>query len=361
MIKTLNYNFHNILKSQINGINKKKVKLIDLNLPFSYFETQEEISEPDIILNIGKFTPHNKDCYVVDHRYFVKNNYLYCKDVGSTAKWEFEIFGFENGKTIINYYGKIRGPEGILFPYLLPQDILLRQLIEYKLNKKGYFLAHAAAVSKDGKAVLLIGRGSSFKTSITMDFVRKAGFSFLGDERVIINKERKVLSFPLHLKTFEYKAENLSTENFKGPFKKLRYLKFLRYLYKNSDYKSSTIPIIDSSTINAVFFINRMMSTKGVQINEIDTKMMMQKLLINNKIEAIKSHNFMIFDYGHHFYKYLLAYEFVFPISKITAFWNNAEKKLRGFLEKIPIYEVEIPEKYNLSIYNRILEMLGNH
>lgn len=66
----------------------------DLNLEFSFFEV-DAIGNPDIILNIGKFTPSNNDCYLIDHKYHIKENYLYCKDFSGKAKWEVEILGFE--------------------------------------------------------------------------------------------------------------------------------------------------------------------------------------------------------------------------------------------------------------------------
>ena len=93
MKEALNYNLHDILQFQI-ARDKKRDFMRDLNLEFSFFEV-DAIGNPDIILNIGKFTPSNNDCYLIDHKYHIKENYLYCKDFSGKAKWEVEILGFE--------------------------------------------------------------------------------------------------------------------------------------------------------------------------------------------------------------------------------------------------------------------------
>lgn len=86
MKQTWNYNIHNILKFKIMK-EKRRLDLIrDINLPLSFFEV-EQIDEPDIILNIGKFTPFNNECYLIDHnKYYVKENYLYVDDSAGRAK-----------------------------------------------------------------------------------------------------------------------------------------------------------------------------------------------------------------------------------------------------------------------------------
>ena len=91
--ETINYNIHNILSFQIN---RKKCKdfIRDINLPYSYFET-DHIDKPDIILNIGEFTPQNKGCYAVDHKWYVRPDYIYCSEYIGKIKLEVEIIGLE--------------------------------------------------------------------------------------------------------------------------------------------------------------------------------------------------------------------------------------------------------------------------
>ena len=59
-MQSLNYNIHDILKFKI--IRDRGHGLRDLiNLKFSFFEV-EDVDNPDITLNIGKFTPSNENC-----------------------------------------------------------------------------------------------------------------------------------------------------------------------------------------------------------------------------------------------------------------------------------------------------------
>ena len=358
MRELLNYNIHDILTFQI-ARDKKRDFVRDLNLPFSFFETKE-IDNPDIVLNIGKFTPSNNDCYIVDHKYYVKDNYFYCKDSGGTAKWEVEIFGFEGDKTIINFNEKILGPEAIFYPDLLPQDILLRPLIEYKLNKKGYFLIHAGGISKDNRGYILPGRGSSFKTTLCMDFVRKAKFDFLGDDRVILHDD-KVLSFSVHLKAFEFKINNLPNETFRNSSNKLnlnsfvKFFNFIKYLHNDVNYENCKVPIVESSVVKALLFVTRT-NKQGVKIREANIEKVANKLAINNLADIIKGHTFMFFDCGQYFYKYVLSYSFVFQNCQIIRHWDNLERNLKEILKKIPIYELEIPQRYDRSVFEDILK-----
>jgi hypothetical protein len=336
MKEELNYNIHNILKFRIVR-DRKRDFMRDLNLGFSFFEV-EDIDKPDIVLNIGKFTPSNDDCYLIDHKYHIKENYLYCKDSGGKAKWEVEIFGFEDGATTINYNGRVLGSES-LFPDRVPQNIILQPLIEYKLGKKGYLLIHSAGISNKNKGYVLAGRPSAFKSTLMMDFVRRAGFSWLGDDRVIIHKD-KVLSFPMTPITIDYKCKYLPTEEFRGFLDKIR---FVKYIHHNTKCESCNESIAESSILEALLFIAR--TNKGaIKKRDICLEEAVDKLVENNRAEMMLEH----------FYTYMLAYSFVFPDSKIAAYWDDLREKLEEILKKISIYEIEIPEKYDLDVFNEI-------
>lgn len=342
MKQVLNYNIHNILTLQIVRERKKDL-LKDLNLEFSYFETNDEIFDPDIILNIGKFKPSNEKCYVVDHKYYIKDNYLYCKDSDSGAKWEVEINGFEKGKTEINFYSNIFGIQSILIPEFLPQNLLVRPLIEYKLAKKGYFLIHSGAVSKDNQAFLLEGRGGAFKTTLAMDFVRRQKFEFLADDRVIIYKDN-VMSFPIHYKLFEFRVEHLQNEELKGFWNKITLIKYLRNSRHGDPVDNRTI-----SSLKAIFSIIKTNKEK-ISISELNTKVITEKLITSMKVEMVNSPMMMGLDFGRYF-NYMQAYSFIFPYSKIATYWDDLKDDMLHVFEGIPIYLVEIPLKYDVRVF----------
>ena len=353
MKEVLNYNIHDILKFQIVR-DKKRDFLKDLNLEFSFFETKEEIDTPDIVLNIGKFIPSNKNCYVVDHKYHIKDNYFYCKDSDGKARWEVEIQGFEDGKATINFDGSVLGLQSILIPDFLPQNLFLRPLIEYKLAKKGYFLIHAGAVSENNKAYLLEGRGGAFKTTLAMDFVRRKGFTFMADDRVIIHKD-KVLSFPLHVSLFTFRVKHLPTENPRGFWDKVRLVK---YLWRNSKYATNEVKIANSSTLRALLSIVKTNKEK-ISVREANLKETVDKLITSMEMEMVHSPVMMGMSFGRYF-KYMLAYSFVFPDSPVATYSDDLKGGLEDILENVRAYEVEIPLKYDSNVFNSTYGIMMN-
>lgn len=348
MRKILEYNIHDILKFKII-CEKKHISIRNVDLPFSFFEV-EEIDEAEIILNIGKFKPSNNNCYVVEHKYYIKENYFYCKDAGGRARWEMEIFGFEHGDTIVNFNGSILGPENTLIPNLLPQDNILEPICGYKLCKKGYFLIHSAGVSKNNRATLLAGRGGAFKSRLAIDFIRNE-FDCLGDDLVIIHKD-KVLSFPINFVIFSYKIKNFPPKNFHF----LNKIHLARYLWKNSD-QMNNIPITDSSVLKALLFVVKT-NKQSVDKRELGQKEAIRKLITNNIVEMNTTRIPSIIGQGRYL-RYMLAYSFVFPESRVATYWNDLKDGLEKILKNVPIYEVEISESYSSGTFSQVYEFIG--
>lgn len=351
MKQALNYNIHDILTFQIIR-NKRKDLLTDLNLMFSFFETKEEIADPDIVLNIGKFEPSNNNCYVIGHKYHIKNNYFYCKDSDGKARWEVEIFGFEDGKATINFDANVFGLPSFLIPELLPQNLLLRPLIEYKLAQKGYFLIHAGAVSKDNNAYLLEGRGGAFKTTLAMDLVRREGFGFMTDDRVIIHKDT-VLSFPIHYNLFTFRVNHLPTEDPRGFLDKAHIVK---YLWSKSKDTTNELKMANSSTLRALLSIVKTNKEK-VNVSEGNLEGIVDKLITSMELEMVYSPRMMGMSFGRYL-RYMLAYSFVFPNSKVATYWDDLKEGLEEIIRGIPIYMIEIPEVYSYNTFNQVSEHL---
>lgn len=349
MNHALSYNIHDILKFRI--IRDKGHSIRDLvNLKFSFFEV-EDIDVPDIILNIGKFTPSNENCHLIDHKYHVKEDYFYCEDSEGNAKWEIEIIGFEDGPTIINLNSKIGGFQAFTNPDFIAQNFLLR-IIEYKLSKKGYFLAHSAGISKNKQAYVLAGRGGTFKTSLCMDFIRREGFEFLGDDRIIIHKD-EVFAFPMSLRVFGFMCDHFSNEKSWSLSNKI---KFANHLW---DKKATPIKVGKPSKLKSLFFIvktnKETISERRIPLNEA-----VDRLIINNRLEDFISLGGMGINSGPHL-KYALAHSYIFPDGMVVRHQEELKNVLRNILENMPIYEIEIPYNYDSTVFNgvyRIIESL---
>ena len=354
MNEILHYNIHDIVRFQIIG-ERGRDWLRDLNLPFSYFEVAAETANPDITLKIGKFTPSNQDCYLVDHQYYIKENYFYCKDGEGRARWEVEISGFESGNTVVNFDGGVFGSQQIFMPERLSQNLLLMPLIGYKLCEKGSFLVHSAAIAKDGQAYLLAGRGGAAKTDLALDFVRKKGFQFLGDDGVIIYRD-KVLSFPISLGLVDYRLHRRVNASLEGFYDRIR---AIGHLWKGVDCGS--MPLARESRLKAVFF---MVKTSGTTINkvELDSKEAAGKIAKAANLEAVISPSPMVMPAGSGRYlKYMLAYSFVFPDSRIAKYWSDLEQRLAPVLTAIPVYEIRIQKDYTPAVFDDVWGSLEQH
>jgi len=350
MKEILNYKIHDILGVKI--IRHKKIDLLKgLNLEFSFFQTEEEFNYPDILLKIGKFKPTNDNCYAVDHKYYVKNNYFYCKDAMGRISWELEIEGFEEGDMIINFNYNILDPRAYISLSSI-ETFLLRPIIYYKLIKKNYVMIHSAGVSKDFQGYIFTGRGGVYKTTLTMNFIKK-GFDYLGDDRVIL-KDGNVFSFPGHFHVFEYIYQNLETE--KMGFKDK--VGIIIKLRKNTLEKCNRVPVADKSRLKKVFFVTKTNSQK-ICVNDISLKEATERLVASNKLEMGAMSDTIAGFRQNPYFRYMDIYSYVFPQSAVAKYWKDFENIIKKNIGKIPIYEIMIPAEYDSSVFDEMYRMVN--
>jgi len=341
-----NYSIHDILKLKIRTSSRSLLK--GLNFPLSYFEFFDEVDDSDIFLNVGKFTPSNKGCYLIDHKYYVKKNYFYCQDVSGSAKWKVEIFGFEKLPSTINFDGRIVGLFHYLAHDLLPQETILWPLLELFLGLKGYLLAHGGGITKDDEAFIFLGRGGSLKTTIMLNAARD-GYKILGDDRIIIDLENElVYSFPIYHQTFEYMIKNVKREDL-NIFQKILLAFYLLKSKKHLAFWERT-PV----KLRSTYILKRTTKFDGkVNIRTLEKDLAIEKIIANNKAEM---HYSSIPSTARSFSNYMLAYSYFFPESRISTYWNDLEKRLKEILNDVSFYEVEIPEK-QLPCFNNFLKV----
>jgi len=357
MRQVLNYNIHDILRFQIRSDMIPGFKSLH-NLRFSCFETQQ-VERPDIVLNTGGFTPENKNCYLVDHKYHIRDNYFYCRDSEGKVGWEVEITGLEQGDTVINLCLSKRfqkQPADLLrIPLFFPQALLLR-VIEHRLSTKGYLLTHSAAVSKDDQAYLLSGRAGSFKTSLCMDFVRRGGFTCLGDDRVILSQDR-VFGFPVNYAIFDFMVKRLPDETRFGLPKQVQFAAgYLRGKYGKDPGNGA-----QSGKPKALLLVTRsrgLPADKRVNFESLPRSALEEivaSILTSNRLEDFSGMGMPGFGISSApFLRYMLAYSFVFPDSLVATWERDMATILRNTLENIPVYRVEIPPEYDPDIFNQI-------
>ena len=190
-----------------------------------------------------------------------------------------------------------------------------------------------------------------------MDFVRKGGFSLLGDERVIVGKD-KVFSFVpgnCSPSIFQFMTEHLATEESLNYFWKARYLwQALRNKGDKDKYMAK------EANLKALLFIIKEAGAKQVTVDPIASNKVRQtvaRLTANNRLEDF----IRLADLGINsapFLEYLLAYSFVFPHSSLASADGLASQQLEAILADLPIYQVKRPAHYHPDVFRQIYQLV---
>jgi hypothetical protein len=307
----------------------------------------EKSDELDFIIYLGKFTPSNQGCYIINNKYYVREDYFFCKrDSYKFANWSFEMSGFEDGASTVRLSSNPLG-------YLFMSGFVIDFLIQYKLNEKGFSIVHASCVSKSDMGFLFAARSGGGKTTFAMNFLEK-GFNLLGDNFIILH-QGKALSYFSPINIFTYNLAPIVKRNFGTKNKIILDLKELFYKATQGYIKIFTkinpreiFPhlTVDETKLNVVFLL---IPKEDLWIQKIDKKELCDHLVSNQKLDALL------------FHEYISEYSYMFPKSKLATYWNsyreNLDKNLRG---KISLYKVEIPRKPNGVVFEKISDVFSN-
>ena len=335
-----NFNIHGILKIKFKW-RKYRAMLRDLDLKLNYFFV-DDLSDPDIIVEIGPFKPNLIGCRVYERRFFVKESFVYGTGRSWRTKWAIQIDGLDKDRLFVNVDGELRSVRGLLAPNMLV-NVLVLPLLELKFFDKGYLLLHSAAISKDGRSYIIVGRGSSAKTSIVMDLIRNYGYEYVGDDRVLVGPGI-VLSFPTHIQTFEYLLNNAENE-FMNLYTKLR---LIAYLLKDRQVK---LRIAERSPLAGVLFI--IPSTKPYNVKRMNGEAAARKMAVNMLMEHFEMSKIVGLDICPTF-ECLTAYSAAYPNCSVAKFQENLLLQLESLLSGLPIYEMSIPLEYHEGVAHTI-------
>jgi len=341
------YNIHNIISFKI--VDETKFFRKSFSNVFTQYENFEsnKIDQPDFTIYLRNFKPSNEDCYFLDDKYFIKNDYLYCKeDSYKFAKWEFEIIDLEKSGTVVNISNNFIGSMFIA-------GVIIDFVIFFKMNSKGYPMVHASSISKDNNAHIFSARSGGGKTTIALNLLEK-GFNFLGDNFVIIHNSN-ALSYLSPLNIFTYNLAPIVKDKFRLKKKIIFGIKNIIYLISFGYAKIFTkinpkdiFPekITNKSKLSSIFII---FPKEKFKFESICKDELIDYFVFNQKLD---------FPY---FIKYISEYTFVFPESVIANFWEDYKCNLYNNLTSdLQYYKVEVPKKYDNQILCKILELLEN-
>lgn len=112
----------------------------------------------------------------------------------------------ENGNFLIS--GSLEEfAEAHTIPYFI------HYILESERAKKGKATIHAAAVSKNGKGILILGKQGSGKTSITLALCRKYSYSLIGNDLVLVGVKENLGYLYGGTKIFRIRATTIKDYN----------------------------------------------------------------------------------------------------------------------------------------------------
>lgn len=344
------YNLHNIIKFKIQdnrNIIEKKIDL--LYNQYNYYKDVELSNDNvDFIINIGYFNPKNKDCFILDDRYYIKDNYFYCSDNRKLSKWKVEIEYLEGNTTIVNISVNFWGNISIISNFI---DFL----IHFKMTMKGYPMIHASGVLIENKGILFAARSGGGKTTIATHLMEK-GFKYFGDNFVILNKN-KIFNFLSPLNIFTYnitpliKRQLSFNQKVSISIKNLIYIlsgKYIKIFTKLNLFEILPKTIANSGELSTIIFL----IPKGeLSIKKISRTDAIGYLVYNQQIEFIHMP----------FLNYISVYSYIHPNSKVSTHWQIYEEALNNAIDKCTnIFRIEVPQKYDLSTVNEILRLVND-
>ena len=336
------YSIHNIVNFKVVN----SAQFLDKFLPFwdielRDFESRQEV-EPDFTVFLGKFSASSSDCLILDDRFYIKEDYLYCSDSYKWAKWHLLMYGFNGGNMEVCISANP-------FAWLLLADFIINPLIWFKLNEKGYAIVHGSGVVRDGRAYVFAGRGAAGKTTIALNLVER-GFKLLGDHFVILSKDA-VLGFltPLHIADFNltpFIKKRMETRHrvffrIDQLGRRLTGLQFGTKISPKTMFPDSTE---DKAKLHSVYLL---LPREKLKVGKISKEELIAHMVANQKLESIP------------FMKYMMEYSYLFPRSSFAAYWERYEQNLSQALGVAEgCYRVEVPPKYYSATLERIFKVL---
>lgn len=340
-MKEVFYSIHDLLTLRI--ANPSRHLIPDLNGRYSYFETPQG-GTPDIDVEIGDFSPRLTDCLSLDHKYFVRENFLFMEDSDKKLTWKVQIEGFEEERIKIAYYAAPRVYSRfpwMLFPDLILHLYVLQPLVETLLLKKGWMVLHAGGVDRRGNALLIAGRGGSHKTNFVVELMKR-GYRYVGDDMVLVGGST-VRSFPLSIGMFDFIYRNLGSDEL-GSVDRLRLFLFLRRQRERS------FPVVDRSNLACLNMLLLRNGPSGGYAESPAREAVTRMLLFNQFMERTSyvSHKTVI---G----KFLDAYRFVFPASRFFPEKGAWYRRLEETFRHIPYRVLTVPREWDRSLTDQLL------
>ena len=343
----MNFSLHNLLHFKIDGMNRKYLDY--LGREYSFFKTEEKV-DPDVEIIIAESVNPDDDCRLVDNKYFVKDEYLYCRDRYKVVRWRLAINGLED-KTVVHFSGGFWG-EHVL------KEFIIEPLLGFKLAPRGFSILHASAMAINGAGFIFAGGPKTGKTASILS-LNVHDSIFLSDEITVFSNDGMVYSFPSPIRLYHYDLKGITPHHRMTPQQKLE-VKIKHYIYLLS-LGYAKLPLC----INAEELFERMGGVYPLRClilltktgsEDIDVTEIANKKELAERLVLINEQQFP------YWCKYVSAYSSVYPSSQVASYSPVMRDNLSQVLDKIACYEIKTPRQFSKDHrdkFQQVIQTLG--
>lgn len=315
----------------------------DIELQHLELETCEDAGGYDFILHLGGFKPDKAGCALLDDHIYIRSDYLFCEDSYRHIRWRMEVSGLEDRAMTVRLDSNLTG-------WQVVAELVINQLLWFRLLRKGYPLIHGSAVCLGDRGLVFAGRGGAGKSTVALDLLAR-GFRLLGDHFVIIrNGSAYGYHAPLHLTPFNLHPlirDRLRRADYFS-YSINRYLRKITGRTMVTKVKLNNLAgdfLADRAKIDRVFLL---IPGNEFKVQEIDRETMAGHLVVNQKLETFP------------FFKYMLAYSYLYPRSGVASFWETYRDNLRMALDSRPGYKITVPPVYDAGTLDEIYRLAAD-
>ncbi len=312
----------------------------DINTKLHWFEVPDDGRPADIEVTLGDFQPDLAECLTLDRRYWARPGYLYLEEGDKGLSWRADIDGLDRpaGRPL-----RIRFAHGPwnrrrmpwrLFPDLILHLYVLWPILECELAARGLYLVHAGAVERDGRALLLAGRGGVNKTAVVAELARR-GWQPMSDDFVLLTAApdgngTRVLAFPTSPRWFEFQLKHMEDERLSFWDK----LRLLRFLHRKRDVGVRFSR--EAALEKVIVLLARPGDNVPVTLEPIDRDEAAERVTLNCRMERTS-----YVGHGYVIGRFLEAYQYVVPESSFGEAWANLGHTLATLVAGARTYRAE--------------------
>lgn len=361
------YSIHNLFHFNISGAND----LFNyLTYQFRYFERQNQIGASHLKIIIDRIPAGTaeKELRNGEISYCLKDGLFFLSANGESVLFDGNLPLKEQNK--------------VIFSRNYPQmnaNLICDMIFRLNLLDQKIVLIHASCVAKGKRAVLIPAWKSTGKTTLSLKLV-KNGLSFLGDDKVWLNEEGKVYSYPRYLVIKDSNAKDLKefigrqTVSGYGIYKFISSIKLLKKTGRTLSilkkmlgakprhyYIEELIPeskIMDEASISGFFYM-----AKAMGIFKADIESTCPEIIINNIVNIDNS------EWNYDLLRLAAAHDILFsngPVwtEEIMKMMRLERQIISSAVRKSHCFRIDIPalktgvswDSVTTEIANRILE-----